>query len=301
MIPKQKRLLQSFDRDTAVGSLGDTNQLDSFALLVRVLGEPNQRAWQASAAIQMLVHMDMRGCDSDDIMLELERLLGEGSPWVVALCPAADARGLVKGTLADTDSAASARLELLTWVTTDAISRRALDAVQVVGMLHDVGDIDTAADFKRAWNGFLRLYNLLQFLPECLCVTAQGVQDNAYQVLEFVHASAQSASPGDEAGAAWSAYAALVDAELLEALRQLAAHGVRLPDPACIPFELCGPHGNIIGQAELAWDDWQIAFVYADDTVSQQAFAHAGWTVRTVEELVAHPTAFVQILKGGND
>ena len=45
---------------------------------------------------------------------------------------------------------------------------------------------------------------------------------------------------------------------------------------------------------------WQIAFVYTDDTVSQQAFAHAGWTVRTVEELVAHPTAFLQLLKDRN-
>jgi DEAD/DEAH box helicase domain-containing protein len=189
----------------------------------------------------------------------------------------------------------------LTWVTTDAISRRALDAVEVVGVLHDVGDIDTAADFKRAWNGFLRLYNLLQFLPESLCVTAQGVQDNAYQALEFVRASPITASLGDEGCAVLSAYAALVDAEILEALRQLAAHGVRLPAPACIPFELCGLHGNIIGQAELAWDDGQIAFVYTDDTVSQQAFAHAGWTVRTVEELGAHPMAFIQGLKGGKN
>jgi DEAD/DEAH box helicase domain-containing protein len=168
MTPKQKRLIQSFDKDTAVGSLGDMNQLDSFALLVRVLGEPHERAWQTSAAIQMLVHMDMRGCDSDDIVLELERLLGEGSPWVAVLSPAADARGLVKGTLADAAHTANARLELLTWVSTDAISRRALEVVQVVGVLHDVGDMDTAADFKQAWNGFLRLYNLLQFLPALL-------------------------------------------------------------------------------------------------------------------------------------
>ena len=207
----------------------------------------------------------------------------------------------MKGTLADVAHTTRARLELLTWVSTDAISRRALEVVQVVGLLHDMGDIDTTADFKQAWNGFLRLYNLLQFLPDALFVTAQGMQDHAYQALEFVLTSDMTTIPGDEACPELLAYAALIDTELLEALRKLVAQRVRLPDPEQMPFELCGPHGNIIGQAELAWEALQIAFVYADDTESQQAFAHAGWTVRTVEELVTHPTAFVQALKGGND
>ncbi|MGQ4810514.1 hypothetical protein NKDENANG_03987 [Candidatus Entotheonellaceae bacterium PAL068K] len=44
--------------------------------------------------------------------------------------------------------------------------------------------------------------------------------------------------------------------------------GVCLPIPD-VPFELCGPHGSIIGQAELVWDEQQIAFVYADDTESR--------------------------------
>jgi DEAD/DEAH box helicase domain-containing protein len=170
-----------------------------------------------------------------------------------------------------------------------------------VCLLRDLGNVSTEADFKKAWNGFLRLYNLMQFLPESLFVTAQGLQDNAYQSLEFVRTSDTPVVSEDEGCPVLSAYDALVDTELLGALRELAAHRVRLPDPARIPFELCGPHGNIIGQAEVAWEGQQIAFVYTDDIESQRAFEHAGWTVRTVEKLVAQPTAFVRELKGGSD
>jgi DEAD/DEAH box helicase domain-containing protein len=298
---KQKQLIRSFDNDMAVGRLGDVNQLDSFSLLVRLLAEPSQEAWQASAAIQMLMHMDMSGCDGDDIELELERLLGESSEWAVALRPPPDAAGLVKGELADAAAEEDAGMQMLTWVTTEAVRQRKLGAVQVVGCLRDVGEVCAATEFKKAWNGFLRLYNLMQFLPDCLFVTAQGLQDNAYQSLEFVFAAHTAPSQPDDAGLQLSEYAGLVDSDVLEAMRALVSHGVRIPAADAVPYELCGPRGNIMGQAELAWEEPHMAFVYEDDTESKQTFERAGWTVYTVEALIARPAEFTVALKGSHD
>jgi hypothetical protein len=75
------------------------------------------------------------------------------------------------------------------------------------------------------------------------------------------------------------------------------SQGARIPDADAVPYELCGPRGNITGQAELAWEEQHIAFIYQDDTESQQAFERAGWTVYTVEDLTARPTEFVVDLK----
>jgi DEAD/DEAH box helicase domain-containing protein len=296
---RQKKLINAFDHDTGVGRLGDVNRLDSLSLLVCWLAKPQQRAWQASAAIQMLVQMDMQGCDGDDLELELEQLLGEGSPWVAALRPSADGSALVKGALVDTE-AGDASVELLTWVTMEAIRCRDLEAVRVVCCLRDLGDMSRDPGFKRAWNGFLRLYNLMQFLPECLFVTEQGLRDDAYQALEFVRASETTVGPADADDTAWVAYAELVEGDVLAALRVLASHGVRLPAPESVPFELCGPRGDIIAQAELAWEEYRMAFVYADDKQSQRAFAEAGWTVRHVEDLIARPADVVPRLQGGD-
>jgi DEAD/DEAH box helicase domain-containing protein len=92
----------------------------------------------------------------------------------------------------------------------------------------------------------------------------------------------------------------LVEGDVLAALRVLASHGVRLPAPESVPFELCGPRGDIIAQAELAWEEYRMAFVYADDKQSQRAFAEAGWTVRHVEDLIARPADVVPRLQGGD-
>jgi DEAD/DEAH box helicase domain-containing protein len=287
---KQKQLIHSFNNDTSVSRLGDVNQLDSFSLLVRLLAEPHQDAWLASAAIQMLMHMDMSGCDADDIQLELERLLGESSEWVTALRPPPDEAGLVKGELADAALEENTGIQQLTWVTKEAVRQRKLEAVQLVCCLRDVGDICTTPEFKNVWNGFLRLYNLMQFLPECLFVTAQGLQDNVYQALEFVFAGHISPTRHDDIEPHLSEYADLLDSDVLEALRTLVSQGARIPDADAVPYELCGPRGNITGQAELAWEEQHIAFIYQDDTESQQACERAGWTVYTVEDLTGRPT-----------
>jgi len=294
---KQKQLIHSFNNDTSVGRLGDVNQLDSFSLLVRLLAEPHQDAWQASAAIQMLMHMDMSGCDADDVELELEQLLGEGSEWATALRPPSDETGLIKGKLSDAAAEEEAGLQMLTWMTKEAVSQGKLKAVQVVCCLRDVGDMCTAPEFKNVWNGFLRLYNLMQFLPECLFVTAQGLQDNVYQALEFVFASDTSPARHADTDLHLSEYADLLDGDVLGALRTLASEGVFIPDANSVPYELCGPHGDIRGQAELAWEEQHIAFIYQGDTESQQAFERAGWTIYTVEDLTARPTEFVVDLK----
>jgi DEAD/DEAH box helicase domain-containing protein len=191
-------------------------------------------------------------------------------------------------------------MQMLTWVTTEAVRQRKLGAVQVVGCLRDVGEVCTATKFKKAWNGFLRLYNLMQFLPDCLFVTAQGLQDNAYQSLEFVFAAHTALSQPDDAGLQLSEYAGLVDSDVLDAMRALVSHGVHIPAADAVPYELCGLRGNIMGQAELAWEEPHIAFVYEDDTESKRTFERAGWTVYTVEALIARPAEFTIALKGSN-
>jgi DEAD/DEAH box helicase domain-containing protein len=164
-----------------------------------------------------------------------------------------------------------------------------------------MGEGCTATEFKKAWNGFLRLYNLMQFLPDCLFVTAQGLQDSAYQSLEFVFAAPTAPSQPDHTDLQWSDYAGLVDRDVLEAMRTLVSHGVHIPDADAVPYELCGPRGNIMGQAELAWEEQHMAFVYEDDTESKQTFERTGWTVYTVEALIAQPAEFTVDLKGSED
>jgi hypothetical protein len=56
-----------------------------------------------------------------------------------------------------------------------------------------------------------------------------------------------------------------------------------------------------MGQAELAWEEQHMAFVYEDDTESKQTFERAGWTVYTVEALTARPAEFTVALKGSHD
>ena len=301
---KQQKLLRSFDQGTGVVQLGNLNQLDGFSLLVLYLATPTAAAWQASAFVQTLLLLDTQGSTRDALATDLAALLDSSEHWGNTLLPPPEQDIALVGRKAESDDLGRPRLELLVWTDADAVRNKSLDDMHVVCRLDDDPEVAAAKDFKKAWNGFLRLHNLLQFLPDSLFVTTQGLADADYQVLEFARRpgpAPTSAASGDQAleELAELANEGLLEPDLVPVLRLLAAEGVALPPPDLIPSELCGPNGDIIAAAELAWESQRVAFVYLDDKESTQVFAAEGWQVHTVEDLIATPAAFVDELKPG--
>ncbi len=148
------------------------------------------------------------------------------------------------------------------------------DEVAVVVHLHDDTESRMGKDYRRQWNGVLRLYNLLQFLPGAWWTTKVGVEQQAYP--EFVTVAGGGPTVAIGASAAWSEVLELATAELAGILEQLAEAGAPVPE---VGFELAGADGAVVAEAELAWTGPKVVVLTGEQADGATAFASAGWRV----------------------
>jgi DEAD/DEAH box helicase domain-containing protein len=137
----------------------------------------------------------------------------------------------------------------------------------------DVGLLEQ--EFARHWRGFLRLLNLLQFLPNAHFVTVRGCRAGEFHGLVdafhyFLAGGEPHSAPPERPPEVELAQSAVLP--LLEAISER-----NLPRPA-VGFEL-EFNGMIAGMAELAWPEKQIAVLEGKALPDREAFAEAGWQV----------------------
>lgn len=297
---KQQKLIDAYDPVSGVACLGDLNRRDSFSALIDYLAAPTPAAWQVSAAIQVMMFLGREMLDADALKREVSLLLGEDHPLEDAVVHGLESEKVMLGTNTSTEEAQSQLVSILAFTTAAAVKDKRFEDVGAVCRFEDTGT-EVQDGYREAWNGFLRLQNLFQFLPRAIFVTAQGLVDGDYAALEFFFPDSSkgiASTERNEEQIQLTAYKELVDESLLAALQVLAKQGVQPPGVDDIPFELCGEKGGIVGEAELAWADKRIAFIYAGQEESIAAFKSAGWKTFTIEELMAAPDAFEAVLKG---
>ena len=122
-------------------------------------------------------------------------------------------------------------------------------------------------DYRREWNGVLRLYNLLQFLPNGWWTTALGVRRDSYPEFTVF----EPGTPAPYSGK-WAEAMSLADVALRSTMEALAVADIPLPE---IGFELVDSAGEVIAEAELAWEAELGAVLLAEQ--EPQLFAEAGW------------------------
>ena len=139
---------------------------------------------------------------------------------------------------------------------------------QLVVALHlDDSARSADQDYRRTWNGVLRLYNLLQFLPNAWWTTTSGVRRDSYPEFATPEPEVTAAYPRE-----WADAISLADVELRTTMEALAARGVLPPE---VGFELIDAAGEVSAEAELAWEAERGVVLLADR--EGRRFAEAGW------------------------
>ncbi|MDT8392016.1 MAG: DEAD/DEAH box helicase [Lentisphaeria bacterium] len=297
---KQQKLIAAYDADSGVAALGDLNHRDSFSALIDYLASPDPVAWQTSAAIQSMMFLGKEIVDLDALKQEVSLLLGEDHPLEDAFVQGFENERVLLGANSPKMEAAKHWVSILACTTATAVREKRFADVGAICHFGDTGT-EIQNGYREAWNGFLRLQNLFQFLPRAIFVTAQGLVDGDYDALEFFYpndSKDKDSAGGKDSQVQLDGYAEILDESLLSTLRILAKQGIQPPGIDDIPFELCDEKGGIVGEAELAWADKRIAFIYAGQEESIAAFKSAGWKIFTIEELTAAPDAFGVVLKG---
>ena len=132
--------------------------------------------------------------------------------------------------------------------------------------------------FKPAWHGFLRAYNLFQFLPRSGFFTSEGGKSGAYESLKWRNSRGEEDQAVDEAvtdEALASVLEEVLD-EFQEVIREMAV--TKLPLPA-VSFELRDGIGEILAEAEFCWEDLKLVGLLDDQMDSADLFKQAKWSV----------------------
>ena len=253
----------------------------SLELLVHYLAQPAPQKWKRAVFTALLGRFDQSRMLTREMRARFDQAAAQALPGQVR--EALDELG--RGDSGDNPEspvalggsgvwldAAPAFADLFVAVSAEAIRRREPDDMSAVVHLHDDETNRESPDYRPVWNGVIRLFNLLQFLPNAWWTTRLGVKRHVYP--EYVRVD--SAPPGDLPREEWKEALALVAPELRPAMKHWS--GLDLPAPE-VGFELTGPEGRVLAEAELAWPDWKVAVLLAEQRVWAASFEEAGWTV----------------------
>ena len=153
----------------------------------------------------------------------------------------------------------------------------------------------TEEELQKAWVGVLHQFNLLQFLDFSYFLTAKGQQESINFDLILPDESDTTIEPkenllSEELAAAWSEIeTVLLDPEAKQLASAMKVQGWPLPE---VGFELINDVGTVLGEAEFAWSEQQLAVLSETDAALQEQFEALGWQVTTISELLNQPELF---------
>ncbi|MBF0322585.1 MAG: DUF1998 domain-containing protein, partial [Magnetococcales bacterium] len=277
---KLGELLQHYHAD----SLRDIQQTNSFDWLIRFLENPDAKVWSRCAFTHGLIHRDK----TIPYIPWKESL--QSLPENMATFLAQDAESWERGSW----KSAKEEGDIDLWMSVEptCIKGGDIQGMRLALRMPDAEAEQNEQGFEAIWNGFVRLFNLFQFLPHGFCVTTTGQAKRVYDDLEITLAGSEQPPPVVQG---WQGDVInLADQSLHSLLGNLAQQGG--PEPT-VGYELTNTRGEIIGEAELAWESYKLAIVMDDS--SRDIFSQSGWKVFTAQEVIGEPSLLILLNNEG--
>lgn len=290
MLPIQERLSQEF----GIEGLGKCAVKPALEQLLAYLADPVDESWRAVAFVRCLGWFDQAAMRTETTRaafaaafppLACVRLQDQFSE-----CP----REMAFGGLAWDKAEALLRVQCA--LPLSAIAAKDARHLLVNVILGEPGEDE--ALFQSAWQGFLTAYNLLQFLPAAGFTTIEGSRTGIYESIAWNYADRafgrmREAPP--QSGR-------ILEELLQEALEETHA-GLRilvdrkLPLPT-LGYELLNAEGEIVAEAELAWEDVKIAGLLAEQAKGARCFTERDWQTIEIDEDGQWVNRFVMMKEG---
>ena len=238
----------------------------SLELLVRYLQKPGTGAWKRAVFTHLLGLFEPANMQTEDLKREFADAVAGALPPMLR-----DAFGTLPDETAHAGrggwrNTPPALTQVFMALPLAAVDPPDPDRMMVALHLDDAAPAENR-DYRREWNGVLRLYNLLQFLPNGWWTTSSGVERDLYPELPVSAPVMETPDWG-----AWAEAVSLADPRLHSTMEALAAKGIPPPE---VGFELAGPGGEVVAEAELAWETERGAVLLAPDV--RQPFEEVGW------------------------
>ena len=248
-------------------------------LLVNYLRAPEPARWKQAVFTALFGLFDRERMLSGALRVGFDRAAADALPGQVRealgeLPPPVAVAGI--GAWIGTDPAF---FDLFTAFPLAAVEQGDPDAAVVAVHLQDDHASCQRDGYRRVWNGVLRLFTLLQFLPGAWWTTRTGVERDVYP--EFPPSAESPAPPRLASGLSdqdWEGATELATPEVHDLLGELSGRSVPVPE---VGFELVGAGGAVLAETELGWPAHRVAVLLANRQADLAAFRAAGWQAFT--------------------
>ena len=273
------------------------NNRNSFDMLIQFLRNPEEDRWKLFTFIFSLLHVDgVRFSNTEEVEKWTKGLdanfpeeMAEKINEAESLC--------IYGLSNHKNHEDKIRLQQFIVTEQEAVKPPGnILGVRVGCCLDDEKSSRQSEGFQNVWNGFLRLYNLFQFLPFAYFVTKDGFKNNAYDGLKLFdeHVFQSGRTTGDPGQEEWGEVKELVDGTLHGILDQLKENDWPVPEAG---YELEGTSGEVVACAELAWANLKIAFLLEEELNYENQFRKSDWEIYPIKEVLENPDMLTSINK----
>jgi DEAD/DEAH box helicase domain-containing protein len=260
----------------------------NFELFVRFLTQPDHEAWGKYAALSAIA-LPFVAMISESAADSLRNAVLNNGSVTLPMGGGSFFAGIFERKLVDD----SPIFVLCTTASKEAAMKGDPEGIECIARFYDEQVTAAKTGFKAAWIGFLRAYNIFQFLPHSFFVTSRGLEANAYATLTDAIPFKGVLHPTVDA----SELVELLDLTAPEAcslLRLISSEGLPLPEPG---FELPGVAGEVVATAELAWPGLKLAILLESEASSESAFLRAHWTTQLITAAQGNPHEFLARLR----
>jgi DEAD/DEAH box helicase domain-containing protein len=280
-----------------LSDLKGRNRLNSFELLIRFLQNPEEDRWRLLTFVFSLLHVDAVRFKRQEAIEKWTTDLETNMPKEMAEkiknadCPC------LYGLLESKNHEDKIGLQQFVVTEQTAVTPPGnAVGVRVGCCLYDDESSRQKSEFQAIWNGFLRLYNLFQFLPLAFFVTTEGINKNAYDGIKLFDETIPAGGEplGEPEKESWDEVREMTDEKLYGLLDALRNSGWLVPETG---YELVDLDGKIIASAELAWEELKIAFLLDEELEYGSQFVEAGWHIYPMKDVLENPDDYMSMNK----
>jgi DEAD/DEAH box helicase domain-containing protein len=177
----------------------------------------------------------------------------------------------------------NAHMTVYSGVLADDMRNNKRNAYAVVFSVLDDSEESRTEKYEAEWNGFWQFFNVMQFLKNFSAVSEVGLKNTVYSRVPLTPQTPQEApAPGGAVGWPPETLEQIFDA--FARAFAIRCAGIGIPAPDIIGYELIGESGQVIGEAEMAWERFKVAFLLDEQSESREAFQAVGWVTVFIDD-----------------
>ncbi|MFH1953313.1 MAG: DEAD/DEAH box helicase [Pseudomonadota bacterium] len=289
--------MDRFMEHYGAGPLCRLHKADSFEWLLRFLEDPAEDMWRACAFVHGLMTLDAKRFSTPESIGTWTEKVRHAFPEGIREAMASSSDEGLYGLIERDNAATGPLLKLFSTVDKTAVSNGHMDRMRLACCLFNSAENRENETFEELWNGYLRLYNLYQFLPGAMFAASDDFESGVYEKTaeerpEDRGEAGRAARP-DADTAVWEEVRELADPVLEDFLNMLENKGGPLPE---VGFELGNETGEVIAEAELGWPELKVAFVGDWQMAYGTALESAGWQVYRLDHVLKAPETVIDVL-----